>query len=166
MWQITPAVSEKTLWTDKTEGPKPVLAYLADQDDEAEFRANLVSDGNRRGTAILYRMNAQSLAFETLFLRRDIPYRIVGALRFYDREEVKDVLAYLALLVNPKDEVSFKRVVNKPTRGIGKASVGKILVVSGNGDLHPGNRRCCTDLERKSGKGSRWICIDHTDPHK
>jgi len=77
--------------------------------------------------AILYRTNAQSLGFETLFLKKGIPYRIVGSLKFYEREEVKDTLALLAFLVNPRDEVAFRRVVNKPTRGMGGVSVDKIV---------------------------------------
>ncbi|MDR2211450.1 MAG: ATP-dependent helicase [Spirochaetaceae bacterium] len=77
--------------------------------------------------AILYRTNAQSLGFETELLRRGIPYKVVGSLKFYQREEVKDALALLALLLNPRDEVAFRRIINKPPRGIGAAALDKIF---------------------------------------
>lgn len=118
----------KTLWTSKGAGEKPVLAFVADHRSEAEFCADLVSrDHNYDGTAILYRTNAQSAPFETLFVQRGIPYKIVGALRFYDREEVKDALALISFVLNPADIVSFRRIINKPARGIGKTSQEKIL---------------------------------------
>ena len=78
---------------------------------------------------------AQSLAFESAFLRRGIPYRIIGSLRFYEREEVKDVLAFLAFLSNPLDEVAFRRIINKPTRGIGRTTLQKILDQAGGENL-------------------------------
>jgi DNA helicase II / ATP-dependent DNA helicase PcrA len=83
--------------------------------------------GKLSDIAILYRTNAQSLAFEKEFPRKGIQYHIVGALRFYEREEVKDVLAYLSLLLNPRDEIAFRRIVNKPARGLGEGSVDTIL---------------------------------------
>jgi DNA helicase-2/ATP-dependent DNA helicase PcrA len=117
----------KTLWTEKAGGDPVTLACLADQDEEARFCGELASDGFPGSTAILYRTNAQSRPFEEYFFHAGIPYRVVGAVRFYSREEVKDAIAYLALLANPRDEVSFMRVINKPARGIGKASVERIL---------------------------------------
>jgi len=118
----------KTLWTSKGSGKKPVLAFVSDHRREAEFCADLVSgDHGYDSTAILYRTNAQSAAFETLFVQRGIPYKIVGALRFYDREEVKDALALISCIMNPADAVSFRRIINKPARGIGKASLDAIL---------------------------------------
>lgn len=122
----------KTLRATKPGGAKPQLALLDDQDQEVEFCARIVRAHQKRGgslsdIAILYRTNAQSLAFEKDFPRKGIAYRLVGALRFYEREEVKDVLAYLALLLNPRDEIAFRRVVNKPSRGIGDSSVDLIL---------------------------------------
>lgn len=122
---------EKRLWTQKGQGPKATVAYLADQFAEAQYCADIVDrDANYDGTAILYRTNAQSAALETVFMRLQIPYKIVGALRFYDREEVKDALALLSLVLNPADEVAFKRVINKPARGIGRTSVDKILAAA------------------------------------
>ncbi|MEJ2662565.1 MAG: ATP-dependent helicase [Spirochaetia bacterium] len=117
----------KTLVTANSEGKDIVAAYLRDHQEEAEFCAEVIRDGAYKETAILYRMNYQSRHFEELFLRSGIPYQIVGTQRFYEREEIKDALCYLALLQNPNDELAFRRVVNKPSRGIGKISLEKIL---------------------------------------
>ena len=124
----------KTLSAEKGDGKLPVLAFLPNQDEEASFSASLIENSVKASPAIqwsdwaiLYRTNAQSLSFETEFLRRGIPYRVVGSLKFYEREEIKDALALLAFLVNPRDEVAFRRVVNKPTRGVGQASVDRII---------------------------------------
>ncbi len=127
----------KTLWTDLTGGRKAVLTFVDDQDAEAEHCARLLADGNLENTAILYRTNAQSRSLETCFLKRGIPYKIVGSLRFYEREEIKDALALLSLCANRKDEVAFRRVVNKPPRGIGAKSLEKVVTAaaSAGGDL-------------------------------
>ncbi len=117
----------KTLWTRREAGAPVVVAHFSNQDEEARFCANLLRDGNYAGTAILYRMNFQSRVFETLFTRLGIPFRVVGTLRFYEREEVKGGLAYLALLVNPKDEVALSRAVARPRRGIGPKTLEQIL---------------------------------------
>lgn len=122
----------KTLRATKPGGEAPQLALLDDQDQEVAYCAKVAQEHLRKGgklsdIAILYRTNAQSLAFEKEFPRRSIPYKIVGALRFYEREEVKDILAYLALITNPRDEIAFRRVVNKPARGLGDSSVEAIL---------------------------------------
>ncbi|MCD6121671.1 MAG: UvrD-helicase domain-containing protein, partial [Spirochaetales bacterium] len=109
----------KKLWTSLGVGSDVELVYLDDQDKEAEFCGEVVADKNYTGTAVLYRTNSQSRAFEEYFMNHGIPYRVVGTKRFYEREEVKDAVAYLALLVNPFDSVSFKRVINKPSRGVG-----------------------------------------------
>ncbi|WP_320129461.1 UvrD-helicase domain-containing protein [uncultured Sphaerochaeta sp.] len=129
---------QKKLWTANDQGSKPNLLYVQDETDEAQRVGNvLMRDRNYDGSAILYRTNAQSVAFETTFKRMHIPYKVVGALQFYDREEVKDVLALLFLLMNNRDEVNFKRMVNKPPRGIGDGGVEKILSFLGEseGDL-------------------------------
>ena len=120
----------KKLWTARKGGRKPVLTYFNTAQEEAEYCASLVAK-DKVETAILYRTNAQSRLFENVFTRLNIPYRIVGSLRFYEREEVKDTLAWMAFLVNPKDQVSFQRIINKPARGIGKATVDKILASEG-----------------------------------
>ena len=122
----------KTLFAERGKGKKPVLAFLPNQDEEAAFCADLISLAHKNGSpysdwAILYRTNAQSLAFESTFLHRKIPYQVVGSLKFYEREEVKDLLAFLALIANSKDEIAFRRVINKPARGIGATSQEKIV---------------------------------------
>jgi len=126
----------KTLRAEKGNGPLPVLAYLPDQNAEAAFCADRIESSVKKKKtkwsdwAILYRTNAQSLGFETLFLKRGIPCRVVGSLKFYEREEIKDALALLAFLVNPRDEVAFRRVVNKPARSVGGITADKIIEAS------------------------------------
>ncbi len=122
----------KSLVAERGDGKKPVLAFMPDQNEETQFCADLVEQTHERGVpysdwAILYRTNAQSMVFESEFLRRKIPYRVVGSLKFYEREEIKDILAYLALLANPRDEIAFRRIINKPARGIGNASQDKLV---------------------------------------
>lgn len=118
----------KQLWTDRIAGVKPQLSLLSNAEEEVELCLSLIRQGGSPGrTAILYRTNAQSRLFETELLRAGIPYRIIGTVRFYEREEVKDVLAFLRFLANPRDEVSFRRIVNKPTRGLGAKSVDRIV---------------------------------------
>ena len=118
----------KTLWTANGEGSDCRLVYVADEKTEALRCANIIKrKGNYDGSAILYRTNAQSVAFETLFSQMGIPYKVVGALRFYDREEVKDALALLFLMMNRSDIVSFRRMVNKPARGLGDVSEDKVV---------------------------------------
>ena len=114
----------KKLWTDGGKG-EPVRLYRAyNERDEAEFVVSRIRDwvargGARRDTAILYRSNAQSRVFEEYLLSSRIPYRVYGGLRFFERQEIKDALAYLRLIANRDDDASFERVVNLPTRGIG-----------------------------------------------
>src|SRR6266571_2047777 len=118
----------KTLFTAKQGGDPVVLLTAADERDEAEWLAaefsRQAADGDipYEGMAILYRTNAQSRPLEEAFRFRGIPYRLVGAVSFYERREVKDVLAYLRLIANPADDEAFARIVNVPRRGIGDAS--------------------------------------------
>jgi len=124
--------AEKRLWTESTVGDPVRLISVYDEREEAlAVGAEIENLIGREGVslaecAVLYRTNAQSRAFEEVFLRRGIPYQLVGGLRFYDRREVKDVLAYLRLCVNPRDAVSFARVVNTPRRKIGDRSVSEL----------------------------------------
>ncbi len=134
----------KTLRASREGGEIPLLAFLPNQDVEAAFCADLIERSMGEGKhpryddwAILYRTNAQSLGFETELLRRRIPYKVVGSLKFYEREEIKDALALLSFLVNPRDEIAFRRVVNKPTRGVGASTIDRIVLeagVGGSGD--------------------------------
>jgi len=123
----------KTLFTAKQGGEAVTLLTAADERDEAEWlAAELVrraaeTDVPHEGMAILYRTNAQSRALEETFRRRGIPYRLVGAVSFYERREVKDLLAYLRLVANPADDEAFLRVVNVPRRGIGEASLAQLI---------------------------------------
>jgi len=113
---------------------EPVFCYRSDNEiDEAQFVINQMRELQHQhpelnwgSFAILYRTNAQSRAFEEVLVRADIPYTIVGGLRFYDRKEIKDVLGYLKLLVNPYDTVSLMRVINTPRRGIGKSTLDRL----------------------------------------
>ena len=119
----------KTLFTEKKGGEPVVLLSTADERDEAEWLANEFArrsaegDVDYEGMAILYRTNSQSRPLEEAFRFRGIPYRLIGAISFYERREVKDVLAYLRLIANPADDEAFLRVVNVPRRGIGDASL-------------------------------------------
>src|SRR6266487_4330091 len=115
----------KNLWSDQGAGP-PITGYVADNEhDEAAFVAEEVDRLTDAGqatpgqVAVFYRTNAQSRAFEEVFIRVGLPYRVVGGVRFYERREVRDLLAYLRLIANPADEVSLRRVLNVPRRGIG-----------------------------------------------
>ncbi len=116
----------KNLWTDSGEGA-PIVAYVADDErDEASFISNEIDrladvEGVRHGdVAVFYRTNAQSRSVEEVFIRVGMPYRVVGGTKFYERREVRDALAYLRALANPTDEVSLRRVLNVPKRGIGE----------------------------------------------
>ncbi|NLY75904.1 MAG: DNA helicase PcrA [Firmicutes bacterium] len=123
----------KRLWTENFKG-EPIAVYNADDErDEARFIAEeisrLVREGNNRygDFAILYRTNAQSRSFEEAMVQRGIPYRVIGGFRFYERKEIKDILAYLRLIHNPADRISFARIVNVPKRGIGAAGLDRFL---------------------------------------
>jgi DNA helicase-2/ATP-dependent DNA helicase PcrA len=123
---------DKKLFTDK-EGGDPIQFFEADDDrEEAQFVIKTILSTNRGehapfgNFAILYRTNAQSRAFEEELLKYDIPYTVVGGVRFYERAEIKDTLAYLRLLVNPLDDQALLRIVNRPARGIGKTSMAKV----------------------------------------
>ena len=124
----------KSLWTDSGQGDRIVRYHAEEEGDEATWVAStarqLHADDatNFREMAVLYRTNAQSRVIEEAFMRLGVPYKVVGGTRFYDRREVKDAMAYLRAVVNPSDEVSVKRVLNVPKRGVGDTSVGKLDV--------------------------------------
>ncbi len=130
----------KDLWTDKGEGAKIVRFTADDEMEESQWVANTMSklhddDHHRWGDmAIFYRANAQSRSLEEYLVRVGIPYKVIGGTRFYDRREIKDALAYIKAVLNPADEVSLKRVVNTPKRGVGDGSISKIdLFATNNG---------------------------------
>ncbi len=132
--------SDKKLWTDNRGGEPVELIVAGNEFDEAERVANqiwaMVASGSHqlRDCAVLYRTNAQSRVFEQMFTRNSLRYRLIGGQRFYDRAEIKDLIAYLKLIYQPSDTISFRRVVNVPKRGLGEVSVGKFLAwQSGSG---------------------------------
>ena len=123
---------EKNLWSDAGSGA-PLTGYVAESEyDEAEFIKSEIRSlqdlghSNPGDTAVFYRTNAQSRIFEEIFMRAAIPYKVVGGLRFYERKEVKDLLAYLRVLANPDDEVSLRRIINLPKRGIGDRALEEV----------------------------------------
>lgn len=132
----------KALWTRRAGGEKIRLYHAIDEADEARFIAEeiraLAAGGVRLGdVAVLYRMNAQSRAIEGELARLGLPYRVVGGLRFYERKEIKDVLAYLRVLVNPGDALSLERILNVPRRGIGETSWQRAVEYAAQAGLRP-----------------------------
>lgn len=132
--------SDKKLWTDNRGGEPVELMVAGNEFDEAERVANqiwaMVAGGSHRlrDCAVLYRTNAQSRVFEQMFTRNSLRYRLIGGQRFYDRAEIKDLIAYLKLIYQPGDTISFRRIVNVPKRGLGEVSVTKFLAwQSGSG---------------------------------
>ncbi|MFM8502511.1 MAG: DNA helicase PcrA [Actinomycetota bacterium] len=127
---------EKNLWSDSGSGPKLSGFVAENEHHEAEFVRDELFKLSKEGTskfgetAIFYRTNAQSRVFEEVFMRSAVPYKVVGGVRFYERKEIKDLLAYLRVLVNPNDEVSLRRIINTPKRGIGDRALDAIDDVS------------------------------------
>ncbi|MEB3102383.1 DNA helicase PcrA [Ferviditalea candida] len=125
----------KKLWTDRQGGAKVRIYQSESEHDEGYFITKIIRDhlakgGKYRDHAILYRTNAQSRVIEEILIKSDIPYQIVGGIKFYDRKEIKDLLAYLRLVSNPDDDLSFSRIVNVPKRGIGDATVEKLAAAA------------------------------------
>ncbi|WP_108868324.1 ATP-dependent helicase [Aquimarina aquimarini] len=131
---------DKVVWTANDPGPKIFVNRLVTDGDEGRFVASSIFENQMQHQldngkfAVLYRTNAQSRAIEDALRKRDIKYRIYGGLSFYQRKEIKDVLAYLRLVINPKDEEALKRVINYPTRGIGATTVDKLIVAANHYD--------------------------------
>jgi DNA helicase-2/ATP-dependent DNA helicase PcrA len=122
---------KKRLWTDNPDGEKIHLYEAGDEHEEAYEVARVISEGVSNGReyrdyAVLYRTNAQSRVIEEVFVKSNIPYRMIGGFKFYERKEIKDILAYMRLIANPDDDISFARVVNVPKRGIGQATLDKL----------------------------------------
>ena len=131
----------KTIWTDNSKG-KGLKYFQADSDGEEGrmvadhiFESAMQEKKKYSEFAVLYRTNAQSRSFEESLRKRNIPYRVYGGLSFYQRKEIKDLLAYLKITVNPHDEESLRRVINYPTRGIGKTTVEKLTVFANDNDV-------------------------------
>ncbi len=159
----------KNLIAEKGKGTKPALIFLENQDMEAKLCTAIIkkavecknATSRYSDFAILYRTNAQSMEFEQEFLRSKIPYKVVGSLKFYEREEVKDTLAYLSLIANRKDEVAFQRIANKPVRGIGEKSQEKIIAAfhgvkkeqNEDADIINAAEELVQELPKKAGEG-------------
>ena len=142
---------EKNLWSEEGAGA-PLVGYVAESEhDEAEFVKDEIRELQRSGqsepgdTAIFYRTNAQSRVFEEVFMRSALPYKVVGGLRFYERKEIKDLLAYLRVLANLEDEISLRRVINVPKRGIGDRAIE------------------CVDLYAQTNNLSFWSALSQCD---
>ena len=127
---------KKKLWTENEEGALPTFHVSDDEYDEGRYIVEEINHLRREeyykysDFAILYRMNSQSRAIEEILRREDIPYKIVGGLKFYERKEIKDIIAYLRLINNTSDNLALKRIINEPKRGIGKTSLDKIQAIS------------------------------------
>ncbi len=125
----------KNLWTKNGDGDKVMLYTALDEKSEASYIADRILENVRRGAkfsdhAVLYRMNAQSNALENVFARSGISYRVIGGTKFFDRKEIKDVLAYLSVINNPYDDLRLKRIINEPKRSIGDTTVNNASQIS------------------------------------
>ena len=132
---------KKELWTQNEEGLLPKV-YVADNEyDEASYIAEQIEHLRREeyykysDFAILYRMNTQSRAIEDIFRRENVPYKVIGGLKFYERKEIKDIIAYLRLIQNNSDNLSLKRIINEPKRGIGKTSLDKVEQIANSNEI-------------------------------
>src|ERR1700755_1984613 len=131
----------KNIWTDNSTGEKIRLVRLMTDNEEGKFVADTIQEQRLRNNfnnldfAFLYRTNAQSRAFEESLRRMAIPYTMFGGISFYQRKEIKDLVAYLRIIVNPRDEEALKRIINYPARGIGKTSIDKLVLFANEKDI-------------------------------
>jgi DNA helicase-2/ATP-dependent DNA helicase PcrA len=158
----------KTLWTENNEGGKIVLHTALTERDEASYIASQILDGVSKGRsvsdfAILYRMNAQSNAIEYALSRSGVPHRIIGGHRFYDREEIKDMTAYLRVIDNPHDNVRLNRIINTPKRGIGKTTMDRAGEIANSQGISVydviKNAKAYPELSRASKKFEDFIAM-------
>ena len=161
----------KELWTEKGAGDKIRLYVAMNESDEAQYVAAQVIAGIQQGrqwkdNAVLYRMNAQSNAVEYAFKRNGIPYRIIGGTRFFDRAEVKDMLAYLCVVNNPADDLRLRRIINKPTRGIGARTIDIAATIAANEGCSMyeviSRARAYPELQRSAGKLDQFLTLIQT----
>lgn len=125
----------KNLWTESGAGEKLRFHIAENEQEEADHIARRILDGVAEGRkfsdyAVLYRMNSQSLAFERMFAKQGVPHRIIGGMRFYERQEIRDMLAYLNLINNPNDLIRLRRIIGRPKRGIGERSLDTVIQIS------------------------------------
>ena len=131
---------EKALWTEAGEGESIKLFCAGDEREEAAWVADRIRHMNRHGepyghVAVLYRTNAQSRVIEEMLMRAGIPYKVFGGLKFYDRKEVRDIIAYLRVIVNPADDISLRRIINVPKRSIGETTVQELMNHARDNDM-------------------------------
>ncbi len=131
---------DKQLWTTQEDGSKLMYKRLRSEKEEASYIAEqvdrLMSAGRKYSDfAVLYRTNAQSRSFEDAFMGHNIPYRVLGGMKFYDRKEIKDMMAYMRLVLNPADDLAFMRVVNEPKRGVGAKTIEKLQILANQRDM-------------------------------
>ena len=155
----------KTLWTDHQDGEKITYKRLENEKQEAWYIGNEIERWHDMGykysdMAILYRKNAQSRPFEEKFSFRGIPYRVLAGLRFYDRKEIKDVMAYLRLIENPDDDVSMLRIINEPKRGIGAKTLAGIEVYARTYKMSVYEALCQAELQATLGNKSRDAIVE------
>ncbi len=132
---------DKKLWTKNEKGALPQVYRAEDEYDEARYIVEMINHLRREeyfkfsDFSVLYRMNTQSRAIEEILVREDIPYKIIGGLKFYERKEIKDIIAYLRLINNTNDNVSLRRIINEPKRGIGKTSLDNIQQIAQQNEI-------------------------------
>jgi DNA helicase-2/ATP-dependent DNA helicase PcrA len=151
---------EKRLWTDRTGGSKIICYRGNDELEEADFITRSIKQARREDVdammAILYRTNAQSRAIEDALMRESIPYKIIGGVRFYERKEIKDALAFLKLIMNPHDDVSMRRVINVPARGIGKGVMDSLAAIDPDAVLADAPPLLAAGLQEITSARSLW----------
>jgi len=154
----------KELWTDGEQGELIKIYAAFNERDEANFIVNRISDWEKQGNkrtevAIIYRSNAQSRALEEALISASMPYRIYGGLRFFERSEIKDALAYLRLVSHKNDDASFERIINKPTRGIGAKALDNIRKCAKDNNLSLWKAACF--LAKNDPTGTKYNKINH-----
>ena len=151
---------DKRLWTDRKGGSRIVSFRGNDELEEADFITRSIkqarSDDVEATIAVLYRTNAQSRAIEDSLMREGVPYKIIGGVRFYERKEIKDALAYLKLIINPHDDVSLRRVINVPARGIGKALMDSLQAIDPGAIAADAPPLLAAGLQEVSSARSLW----------
>ena len=150
---------EKRLWTEKGEGNNLKYYQAFDEKDEANYVSRTIKELQDKGysykdMAVLYRTNSQSRVIEDFLIRYGIPYQIIGGLRFYDRMEIKDLIAYLRVIYNPADDISLLRIINKPARGIGAGTVSKLTAFAAEKGLSL--YEACLRVEENTALGAAY----------
>jgi DNA helicase-2/ATP-dependent DNA helicase PcrA len=160
---------DKRLWTDRKGGARIVYYRGNDELEEADFITRSIkqyrSEDVDATMAILYRTNAQSRAIEDALMREGVPYKIIGGVRFYERKEIKDALAYLKLIMNPHDDVSLRRVINVPPRGIGKGVMEALQIIDPNAVLADAPPLLAAGLQEVTSARSLWAKLVYAVVH-